>query len=82
MHSVGEALEIGSATRRRVERRVADRIARQIAERLPTDESQQRDLVESGYKLAKRMSWDEVAQAYIMPTVDRIGARRPALHIA
>lgn len=82
VHSVGEALKIDATVRRRVERRVADRIAREIAERLPADQAQQRDLIENGFKLANLMSWDEVAQAYIMPTVDRVRARRPALHIA
>ena len=80
--SVGDAIEIDSAERRRVERNVAKRIAEQIARRLPATDAEQCDLIQSGYELAERMSWDVVAGDFIMPAVERVRSRRAVLRIA
>ncbi|MDY7040955.1 MAG: hypothetical protein SVX38_08840 [Chloroflexota bacterium] len=68
-----QALTIGQPERDRIEAAEASRVARQIAERLPRDEKAVQRLLEDGYELGRRMSWEVVARDYLIPSLRRAG---------
>lgn len=79
--SVKEALEIRAPQRREIERRVAAELADEVIQRLPRTAAQRAKLLEDGYELARRMSWDTVAQRFIFPAFQRACARRRILSV-
>lgn len=79
--SVKDAMRIGETERRDVEIEVAKVAARQLLARLPESEEQRRALLHSGYELAHRMSWDFVAERYILPAARRATVRRRILNV-
>jgi hypothetical protein len=62
-----EALEIGQSVREEIEAQDAVRVARAVVEALPHNEVEQRHLLETGYQLSQRMSWEVVAEGYFLP---------------
>ena len=63
--------KIGRLVREATERQVSRQVAAQLMERLPADDAARERLLKSGYKLARKMSWDEVAKDYFLPALDR-----------
>ncbi|MBP7934048.1 MAG: hypothetical protein KA354_05300 [Phycisphaerae bacterium] len=55
---------------------VAERIAAEIMQRLPENEQQVEQLMTSGYELARQMSWDVVAEQYVLPGIESICRRK------
>jgi hypothetical protein len=80
MKTAEEALAIGKPQRREAERKVAVEVARVLMDRLPHTVAQERDLLRTGYGLARRMSWDVVAETLIFPAIQKACARR-LLHV-
>jgi glycogen synthase len=68
------ALSIDQARRDQVEAHKAAEIARDIVSRLPQTEDQERHILESGYQISQRMSWEVVAKHYFLPALEH--ARR------
>jgi hypothetical protein len=64
-----DALSIGSAERDHVEEVEAARIAGEILARLPADAAARAAMIETGYDLARQMSWEVVCRDYIMPVL-------------
>lgn len=79
--TVKDALAIDAADRREIEVKVAQQIAEQIIKRLPADDAEREKLMRSGYELAKRMSWDVVAERFVFPAIQRALARRRVLTV-
>ena len=77
--TVKDSLTIGTAERREVEWRLAHHLAEQILQRLPQDDAGAERLIDSGHELARRMSWDVVAERFVFPALRRAFARRRAL---
>jgi hypothetical protein len=75
-------LAIGAAELREVEQKVAEQLADQLLERLPKNEADEERLMESGYELARHMSWDVVAERLVFPAIRRACARRRVLSVA
>jgi glycogen synthase len=71
-----DALAIEQAERRDIERRVAEQVAEQILKRLPPGNAEREALLQSGYDLARKMSWDAVAERFVMPAIRRALAHR------
>jgi glycosyltransferase involved in cell wall biosynthesis len=72
----GTACEsISVADSRRIEHEVAARLAGQLAERLPRTRRDFTDLLESGWKLAEKMSWQAVCKEYFVPALERCVGR-------
>jgi hypothetical protein len=80
--TVKDALAIGDEERREVETKLAEQLAEQIVKRLPKDDADEQRLVEAGEDLARRMSWDVVAERLVFPAVRRVCAHRRVLHVA
>ena len=68
--------------RHRYETQVARRVARQLLDMLPADDKQTTALLESGYALASRMSWDVVARNHVLPQIEAVCQKYPRLHVA
>jgi hypothetical protein len=62
-----DLLKINREVRDRIEANESQRVAMQICSRLPKNEAEVEDLLETGYELARRMSWDVVVQHYLLP---------------
>ncbi len=77
-HSIQDCLLIDHANRDYIEGSVAQTIAAEIHRRLPRSESQFDRLLQQGYKLASRMSWEVVARDYVLPGIEKALAQPAA----
>ena len=64
---VDAALAIDRARRDQIETAQAAAVAQQIIERLPQDEAAAQKLLQAGYMLSQKMSWQVVARDYLLP---------------
>jgi hypothetical protein len=62
-----DLLKINREVRDHIEANESQRVAMQICSRLPKNEAEVEELLETGYELARRMSWDVVVQHYLLP---------------
>jgi hypothetical protein len=70
-----QAIQIGQSRREEIEAQEAARIARQIRNALPRTEAGQRRVLETGYELSRRMSWEVVAEEYFLPGLRHVAGR-------
>jgi len=68
---VEDMLQIDRAIRDRIEQAEAERVAMQICSRLPKSESDIENMIQTGYSLAKNMSWDTVVNNYLLPSLQK-----------
>jgi hypothetical protein len=66
-----QLLNIGKEQRDEIEHAVSGKIARELMERLPRTPNEFAAFIDRGYVLAKHMSWDAVAENYIVPGIER-----------
>lgn len=64
--SLEEMLKIDVNVRDRVERYVSEKIAMEILARLPQNDDETVEMINSGYDLAQHMNWDTVVENYIL----------------
>jgi len=69
--TAARAAALGRAERDEVEAGQAKRLAAELARRLPRDEAQMAKLVELGWRLGQRLSWQRVVSEYFLPAVRR-----------
>ena len=74
--SLTSARAIGEFERRIQEDKVAEKVAWDIADALPSSDSEREAQLHSGYKLAAQMSWDRVCEAFFFPGIERVISRR------
>jgi hypothetical protein len=79
---IEDLLKIGKAERDFVEGHVAQKVAEELYRRLPTTEADFAKLIESGYELARNMSWECVARDYVLPGIERALAKPAAMQTA
>ncbi len=65
--SVEAALSIDQARRNEIEMRQASLVAEDIVRSLPQNDRAAQKLIEDGYALAQKMSWEVVARDYLLP---------------
>ncbi|GMV96111.1 MAG: hypothetical protein AMXMBFR83_04800 [Phycisphaerae bacterium] len=73
--SEAELLSITREWRDVHEAQAADQVARRLLAALPTDDPTARELLNAGYDLARRMSWEVVAGELILPGLDAVCSR-------
>jgi glycosyltransferase involved in cell wall biosynthesis len=66
-NSVWDLLKIDIETRNKLERYVSEKIAMGIMVRLPKNDEEMTEMINSGFTLAAQMSWDVVVEKYILP---------------
>ena len=74
--SLAEATAVAQPLRRQIERNVARQVATELLGRLPRSAAQEQELVDVGCRLARRMSWDAVAEELIFPAIQEACSRR------
>ena len=74
-----DILAIDRAKRELIEERIAASVAQEILKRLPASDAESAKLIDSGYELARKMSWDQVVSHYVLPALDRACRRDQSL---
>jgi glycogen synthase len=69
--NIENLVQIDKSVRQKLEQCAAQNIAEQIYPRLTTNEAEVEKLTESGYEIAKNMSWDVVVQNYLLPILQK-----------
>jgi glycosyltransferase involved in cell wall biosynthesis len=70
-----QAEAIDARACRRIEHEVAAGLAKDLAARLPTTREAFQRLLESGWELAEKMSWQSVCREYFVPALERCMGR-------
>jgi hypothetical protein len=70
--SIETLLKIDDSVRKQIEQSVSERVAMQICSRLAKNESETENMIQTGFALAKNMSWDAVVQNYLLPTLQKV----------
>ena len=65
-------LEIGRSHRREVEDHISEKVSTEIIRRLPKTKPQVTKMIQTGYSLAKQMSWEVVVKKHILKGLHRI----------
>jgi len=68
----GQLLGIDRNVRDQVEAKVSSDVADEIIRLLPKTESEIEAMIETGYAIAKNMSWDIVVGKYILPSIENV----------
>jgi hypothetical protein len=63
---IEDLLQIDQPVRDHIEETVSRKVAMQICSRLPKSESETKGMIQTGYSLAKDMSWDVVVENYLL----------------
>ncbi|MHC4558330.1 MAG: glycosyltransferase family protein [Planctomycetota bacterium] len=69
---IEDLLQIDRSMRNRIEASQSEKVAMQICSRLPKDESEVKSMIQTGYELAKNMSWDVVVENYLLSSLQKI----------
>jgi glycogen synthase len=69
---IEDLLQIDRPVRDQIENDVSEKIAMQICSRLAKSESEIENMIQSGYTLAKNMSWDAVVKNYLLPSLQKV----------
>jgi len=69
---IEDVLQIDRATRDRIEASQSEKVAMQICSRLPKNEAEIESMIQSGYELARNMSWDVVVNNYLLKSLREI----------
>ncbi|MBU2596874.1 MAG: hypothetical protein KJ757_04865, partial [Planctomycetes bacterium] len=62
-----DMLKIDIGVRNQIEHRVGEKVAMEILTRLPKNDKEAIEMINSGHDLAAQMSWDVVVENYILP---------------
>jgi hypothetical protein len=72
---VEDILQIGRSVRDRIEAGESEKVAMQICSRLPQNEDEIESMIQTGYELAKNMSWDVVVKNYLLRSLQSVCAK-------
>ncbi|MGD2094532.1 MAG: hypothetical protein PVH77_05950, partial [Phycisphaerales bacterium] len=75
---VEDMLQIDSSVRDRIEAKESEQVAMQICSRLPKNQAEIENMVQTGYELAKNMSWDVVVKNYLLSGLQSAGVGQRA----
>jgi len=68
---IEDLLQIDRSVRNRVETNVSEKVAKEVVARLPQNESEIERLIETGFELAKNMSWDMAVRNYLLVSMQK-----------
>jgi len=68
---IEDMLQIDRPVRDKIEADVSKEVARKIISRLPKNESEIENMIQTGYSLAKNMSWDVVVKNYLLKNLQK-----------
>ncbi len=68
---IDELLRIDQVRRDQLEQRVARKLAEEVLRRLPKNNGEVDWYIQKGYSVASHMGWENVANEYFLPAIDR-----------
>ncbi|KPL23867.1 MAG: hypothetical protein AMJ75_05170 [Phycisphaerae bacterium SM1_79] len=68
---IEDLLQIDRSMRDRIEASVSEKVAKEVIARLPQNESEIESLIETGFQIAKNMSWDVAVSNYLMVSLQK-----------
>jgi len=71
LDDIEDMLQIDRPVRDKIEADVSKEVARKIISRLPKNESEIENMIQTGYSLAKNMSWDVVVKNYLLKNLQK-----------
>jgi hypothetical protein len=77
-----QLMSIGAFQREELERQVAIKVAEELVDHLPRSPKEFEEMLERGFALASRMSWDVVARDYVLPGIQRAAKAQRLKQIA
>jgi glycogen synthase len=69
---IEDLLQINRSEREHIEANVSEKVAQQIIQCLPKNESEIESMIQTGYELAKNMTWDVVMRKYLLNNLQKI----------
>jgi glycosyltransferase involved in cell wall biosynthesis len=69
---IEDLLQINRSTREHIEANISEKVSRQIIRYLPKNESEIESMIQTGYELAKNMTWDVVMRKYLLNNLQKI----------
>ncbi len=75
LDSSEDMLQIDKSVRNRIENTVSDKVAMQICSRLPNSKTEIKNMLQTGFGIARKMSWDVVVKNHLYPSLQK--ALRP-----
>jgi glycogen synthase len=69
---IEDLLQIDRSVRNRIEAAQSEKVAMQICSRLPKNQAEVESMIQTGYELAKYMSWDVVMKNYLLSSLQKI----------
>ncbi len=73
-----DLLHINREVRDNIEASESEKVAMQICSRLPKNEDEIESMLETGYELARKMSWDMVVKHYLLNSLKNMTAKQRA----
>jgi hypothetical protein len=77
-----QLLAIGQPQRDEIEHAVSGIVAKELVDRLPRSPKEFEQFIDRGHALASKMSWDVVAQEYVLPGIQRASRAQRLKQIA
>ena len=68
---IKDLLQIDGVVRDAIEAKVSEKTSQEIVERLPRSESEIESMIQTGYELAKNMSWDAIVKNYLLNSLQK-----------
>ncbi|NQU76825.1 MAG: hypothetical protein HQ546_10990 [Planctomycetes bacterium] len=69
--SIEQAKQIGTQQRNQAEAVETARIANELMKHLPRTDKQMQQFIDTGWELARQMSWEQVVNQFVMPALQR-----------
>jgi len=69
--NIKDLLQIDGVVRDAIEAKVSEKISQEIVERLPKSEPEIESMIQTGYELAKNMSWDAIVKNYLLKSLQK-----------
>ena len=69
-------LQIDQPVRNQIEASESEKVAMQICSRLAKNESEIESMIQTGYDLAKNMSWDMAVKNYLLSSLQSVCAKK------
>ncbi|MGB2809694.1 MAG: hypothetical protein WBC22_18270 [Sedimentisphaerales bacterium] len=68
---IEDLLQIDRSVRNRIEASVSEKVAKEVIARLPQNESEIEGMIETGFELAKNMSWEMAVRNYLLVSLQK-----------
>jgi len=68
---IEDLMQIDRSVRNRIETSVSENVAKEVIARLPQNESEIESLIQTGFQLAKNMSWDMAVKNYLLVSMQK-----------